>query len=48
MELKNWTVFGLLDQSFLSGVKIACVFGKENKNMDIFYGFVLIRILIVD
>lgn len=28
MEVKNWTVFGLLDQDFISNVKIACVFGE--------------------
>lgn len=29
MELRNWTVFGLVDPEFLATVKIACVFGTE-------------------
>ncbi|ODN05802.1 RCC1 and BTB domain-containing protein 1 [Orchesella cincta] len=28
MELKNWTVFGLLDQDFVANIKLACVFGN--------------------
>ncbi|XP_021955121.1 RCC1 and BTB domain-containing protein 1 isoform X1 [Folsomia candida] len=28
MELKNWTIFGLLDPEFFANIKIACVFGN--------------------
>lgn len=32
MEVKNWTVFGLLDPDFISNIKIACVFGKLKRS----------------